>query len=389
MIHSLAMAFRYMRYHGVRTVILVVCLSVAWFLPLAVHLLVSYYNRIMIERADETPMVVGAKGSAYDLVLNTLYFKGRLEQRLSMAEARTIRAGGLATAVPMHVRFTTGGTPIVGTTLDYFAFRKLTVARGSLPRILGDVVLGSAAARRLGLDVGEKLLSDQEKVYDISSNYPLLMHVVGVLAESGTADDLVVFTDVKTTWIIEGLGHGHADARRISDPSLLTGVDGTNIVMSAAVMQYNEITPESLDEFHFHGDDREYSLSAIIALPHDAKSATIFKARYRLSEDAQALVPTRVVEAMMDIVSRVKRFFDAVFAVVVASTGLFLLLVVLLSLRIRRREFQTLHKIGCSRSTVFALQAAEIVLLLAAGLLVAGCMLGGMMWYVVRFDVLL
>ncbi len=387
--HVLLLAFRYMAYYRVRSTILVVCLSIAIFLPLAVHVLVGHYHRIMIERSDATPLVIGAKGSALDLVLNTLYFKGRLPERLTIAHADAIRRSGLATPVPIYVRFTAAQQPIVGTTLDYFRFRELKPKQGTLPQVLGDVVLGAAAARRLGLGVGDKLLSDQEKLYDISSSYPLLMRIVGVLEETSTADDLVVFTDVKTTWIIEGIGHGHVDARRVTDPMLLRGGSEGNLVMSGAVVQYHEITPEQLDSFHFHGDRSSFPITAVIALPRDAKSATLLKARYRRSEDAQAAVPRKVVEEMMDVVFRVQRFFDAVFFMVLVSTGLFLVLVMLLSLRIRRREFQTLHKIGCSRSTVFALQAGELLLLLAIGLAAAGVLLAGVIWYVVRFDVLL
>ena len=39
--------------------------------------------------------------------------------------------------------------------------------------------------------------------------------------------------------------------------------------------------------------------------------------------------------------------------------------------RIRKREMETLFKIGCSRGTVFALQSVELVLVAAAGLLLA------------------
>lgn len=387
--HALLLALRHLLYYRVRSVILVVCVSIAVFLPLAVHLLVGRYNRIMIERSQSTPLLIGAKGSVYDLVLSTLYFKGRLREPLSMEQVERVRRGGLAVPVPMYVRFTAGGMPIVGTTHDYFQFRGLRPRQGTLPQMLGDVVLGATAARRLKLGTGDKLLSDPEKLYDISSNYPLLMRVAGVLEETGTADDLVVFADVKTTWVIQGIGHGHTSARDVTDPMMFRGVSEGSVVMSGAVVQYNEITEEDLDSFHFHGHPGQFPITALIALPHDAKSATMLKARYARAQEAQAVVPREVVREMMDVVFRVKRFFDAVFAMVLASTGLFLVLVMLLSLRIRRREFQTLHKIGCSRATVLALEAAEIVLLLAISTAVSAALLAGLMWYVIRFDVLL
>ena len=395
--NALLLACRYLAYYRVRTLILVVCLSVVLFLPMAVHTLTSTYARMMIQRAETTPLVLGAQGSAFDLVLNTVYFKGRLDRRTTMVVTDKVNESGLATAVPMYVRYSAGGRPIVGTTLDYFEFRKLTPARGTLPRMLGDVVLGAGAARRLDLDVGDALLSDDKDLYNLASTYPLLMHVVGVLEGTGTADDMVVFADIKTTWIIEGLGHGHADARSITNPIMFRGMSGSNIILSPAVVQYNEITPERLNSYHFHGDPAELPITGVIALPHDDKSETMLAARYAVSQDAQpgelpapqAVRPRQVVADMMDIVFRVKQSFQAILAVVLAATGGLLALVVLLSIRIRRREFRTLHRIGCRRSTVFALQAGEIGLLLTMSLAVAGVLLAGAMWYVVRFDVLL
>jgi len=388
-IHSLHLAFRYVLYHRIRTGILLVCLSLAMFLPAAVHGLVDYYHRMMTQRADATPIAVGAPGSRYDLLLNSLYFKGRLRRMLTKADVQRVRDSGLAEAVPMYVRYTAGGHPIVGTSLDYFSFRGLRVREGSLPRVLGDVVLGAAAARRLNTGVGDRLLSDDEKLYDISSTYPLLMRVVGVLVETGTADDLAVFADIRTTWIIEGIGHGHLSVLEVTDPAMFRQVSPGSVTMTGAVVQYNEITEENLSSFHFHGSEDDFPVSSIIAWPRDAKSATILLGRYRAEEHSQAIQPRQVVDEIMDLVFGVERFFDAVFAVVLAFTILFLLLVMLLTYRLREREFETLRKIGCSRGTVLAVQAGEMLLLLAGSGALAAVLLALVMAGVRRFDLLL
>ena len=58
---------------------------------------------------------------------------------------------GLATAIPLHVRLRARGRPVVGTSLDYFDFRSLTLAEGRGLGLLGEAVLGAAArARRSG-----------------------------------------------------------------------------------------------------------------------------------------------------------------------------------------------------------------------------------------------
>jgi putative ABC transport system permease protein len=386
--HIFFLVFRYLAYYRLRTVILLMCLSITFFLPLAVHVLVEVYNRAMIHRAEQVPLLIGPLGSPRDLVLAALYFKGRPESQLKMAQVVAVRDSGLAAIVPLYLRYTAGGRRIVGTTLDYFSFHKLRLSKGALPQILGDAVLGAAVARDLGLRAGDRLLSDQEKVYDISSSYPLLMRVTGVLEETGTADDMVVFTDIHTVWIIEGIGHGHADARSLSDPTLVAGMSDQNVSLSAAVAQYQEITPESLTSFHFHGNPDEFPLTAILAFPYDAKSATILKNRYREGA-AQAVVPAQVVAEIMDIVFRVKRFFEANFALVLASSALFLVLVMTLSLRLRQREFLTLYKMGCSRGRVVALQAVEVALLLTVSGAIAAALTAVLVQYVIHSNLLL
>jgi putative ABC transport system permease protein len=55
-----------------------------------------------------------------------------------------------------------------------------------------------------------------------------------------------------------------------------------------------------------------------------------------------------------------------------AVTMLFLVLVVLLSLRLRQAEMDTMFKLGCSRQTMVWLQAAELSIVLGISLAAAG-----------------
>jgi putative ABC transport system permease protein len=208
-------------------------------------------------------------------------------------------------------------------------------------------------------------------LYDISSAYPLKMSVVGVLAESETADDYVVFVDVKTAWVIEGLGHGHTDLSKTDDKNLILKRDKKTVVGTAAVGEYREITKDNIDSFHFHGGRKDFLLTSVIVLPYSPKAATILKSRYNVSETRQMLAPLAVVDELMEIVFKVKRFFDANFAMITLVTILFVLLVVLLSMRIRKREMETMFKIGCSRMTLFLLQLAELSIIVAVSLTLA------------------
>ena len=368
----LLLAWRYVAYHRIKSTILTICLTLTIVLPLTAHLLIAHYNALLTARGDATPLVVGARGNRFDLVLKALYFGSANVDAIHMSEVDSIRASELAMPIPLHLRYTARGYPIVGTTLDYFEFRNLHVRVGTAPLRLGQAVLGAAVAADLRLGPGDYLFSDQRSLYDISKTYPLKMHIVGVLQEAGSSDDQAVFVDIKTAWIIDGIAHGHQDVTHTTDESVILKRGDKNVATNAAILEYNEVTAENIGSFHVHAAPDDLPLSAVIALPLDRKSATLLKARYSLSKTHCTLVPGEVVEELMSMVFKIKRFFDANFALILVSDVLFIALVVLLSRRLRKREMETMRKIGCSRWTVFWLQATELGIVLVMSLVLAG-----------------
>ncbi|MCU0728239.1 MAG: hypothetical protein MUE73_21025 [Planctomycetes bacterium] len=386
-LRTFRLSWRYLAHHRLRTILLVLAVAIVFFLPLAVSLLVGHYETELAARAERVPLVAGAKGSRFDLVLCSLYFKGHIPDDLTMAEVEALRDTGLATAVPLVVKRTAKGYPVVGTTLDYFDRMGLEVAEGSPPARLGDAVVGFEVARTLGLRPATGLVTDVDKLYDISSTYPLRLRVTGVLADSRSPDDLAVFVDVKTAWVIEGIGHGHVTPVEAKDESGILERRPGEVVFNDSIVKYIEITPANIDSFHFHGDPATFPVTAVLAWPVDAKSGTILKGRYAVSTTAQMLVPTAVIGELLGFVFRIKRFFDANFVLVATATALFLALIVLLSLRIRKREIDTLTRIGCSRFTVLRLQATELLIVLGFGAVVAGLLSAGLVLWVVRAHV--
>lgn len=365
------LTLRYLQHNPLKAGLLALCFALTLFLPLALGFLVRTYEDDLTRRASDTPLVLGAKGDRYDLVLKSLYFSGELETGVTLSDLDALQSTGRALAIPLHIGYTARSAPVVGTTLDYFRFRRLVPREGTLPLVIGDVVLGASAAERLGLGAGDRLITDQASLFNIAANYPLRMRVTGVLAPAGTPDDDAVFVDVKTAWIIAGIGHGHTD---LSDPRALGQVlerQDSNVVGNASVVEFNEITPENIDSFHLHAPPDQLPLSSIIVVPRSAKDSTLLKGEFSLSETRQLLSPEEVVGELLGIVFRIKQFLDRSAWIVYLLTGIFTLLVVILSMRLRRDERVLLTRIGCSRWTVGLMQATELVILAATGAVIA------------------
>jgi putative ABC transport system permease protein len=379
---SLFIAWKYITYNRIKTMVLVACVTLITFLPFALQVLLDGSERQLMSRAVSTPLVIGAKGSAMDLVMNTLYFGDERPEAISMQAVNRIWDSDLALPIPMYTRFKARGYPIVGTTLDYFDFRGLNIESGRNLAVLGECVVGARAAEKLKLKPGDSLVSSPESLFDLAGVYPLKMKVVGVLAKSHTSDDLAVFVDLKTAWVIQGLGHGHQDITKLADPTLVLKRSGSNVAATAKLYHYTEISEKNIGSFHFHGNTDVYPISAVIAVPMDEKSGTILQGRYLAKNETQQILrPTEVIDGLLQNIFRIKNVLDAVVSVVALATILAIVLVFALSLRLRQREIQTIFKIGCSRLTIAKLLAAEILIIVV----VSGVLCGFLLMVVNRF----
>ncbi len=379
---TLYLAWRYLAYHRIKTSILVASITLIVYLPVGLRVLVGQSGDQLTSRAASTPLLVGARGSPLELVLNSLYFESATPEATRYEQVTRVVESGLARPIPLYVRFRARGFPIVGTTLEYFELRALRAAAGRGLATIGECVVGHEVARQHQLTPGSSVVSQAENVFDLAGVYPLKMNVVGVLEPTHTADDFAIFVDIRTTWIIQGLGHGHQD---LADPEAASSVlsrDGEKIVANASVMEYQEIDASNIDSFHFHGDRAQYPITAIIVVPHDSKSAVILRGRYQSSDEVCQMVnPDVVMEELLATVLTVQSYVVAAFLVVGLSTVATAVLVVLLSLRLRRREIETMIKIGGSRARITSVLATEIVLVLLSSVVLGGLFTALTSWY--------
>lgn len=364
---TLYLAWRYVAFHRLKSLILIGSITLILFVPVGLRVLVTQSSQQLTARAAATPLVIGAKGSALELVLNTLYFRADWPDPITHATLDRVVASNLALAIPVYARFQARGYPIVGTSLEYFDFRGLAIAEGRQMAMLGEAVIGARVSERLGVGPGDSVISSPESVFDVAGVYPLKINVVGVLAYSDGPDDDAVFVDIRTTWIIEGIGHGHQDLSRPEAAGDVLSRDEDGIVANAAVVQYNEITAENRDRFHFHGDVSVFPLTAVIAVPPDQRSSTMLQGRYQApDESVQITRPSEVMDDLMATVLTVERFVVAGAVLVGIATLATVALVFMLSLRLRRREIETLFKIGGSRRAVAVMTGAEVIAVLGA-----------------------
>lgn len=369
---SFYLAYRYLLYHKFRSIVLVCSIGLIIFLPNGLQRLIEESEQQMMARADATPLIVGAKGSSTDLIINSLYFQQEKIDNIKFGVTNQLTELGFGYSIPILSAFQTRGYSIVGTNLDYFDFRGLSIRDGRNLSYVGECVVGSAVAETLDLLPGDSLISSPENLFDISGIYPLKMRVVGVLNKSDTPDDKAVFTDLKTTWVIMGLGHGHQDLTKSRDQSVILKKDEKVVTANAKLFMYNKISGENMESFHFHGDISGYPITSIIFVPTDQKASALIRGRFEAKElPNQIVVPSKVIENLLLSIFRIKQIFNTVFVLVGVSTLLILGLIVTLTLRLRKDELYTMFTIGSSKTKTFEILGLEISMVFISSIILA------------------
>ncbi len=365
--NALFLAFAYLRFNWARSLVLVLVTALILAVPIVSQVLLNGARTALTDRAEATPLILGSRGSQLDLVMNALYFSDDRAQPVTMAATDAIWDTGLGLPIPLNTGFDTNGARIVGTTLDYFDFRGLQIVAGRQIAVLGEAVLGSDVAERLDLGPGDTVVSSPENLFDLDGVYPLELNIVGVFAATGTPDDEAVFVDIKTSWVIAGIGHGHEGV-------LAPGATAGDIVAAASIVEYNRITPDNIDSFHFHGGPETYPVSAIVVIPQDARSGTILQGRYLDPDNpVQLVVPDEVVGELVDRIFRIKTLLDAVTVIVATAALAAISLAVFLSYRLRAPEMRTAYLLGARRGMILRLLVSETVILLCiAGVISLG-----------------
>lgn len=214
---------RSLRQHALSTVVTAGSLMLATGLLLTVWMLRNQAARAFTDADAGFDGVVGARGSKLQLVLNAVFHLESSPGNLRWDDyVQLTNQPGVALAVPLAVGDNYRGFRLVGTlpTLfeigDEMGVARLTVQPGGrhFDPERREAVVGSFAARRLGLKVGDTFQPYHGLVFDPKARHAETFVVVGLLEPSNTPADRVL-------WIpLAGLqnlaGHDPAAAQDIS-----------------------------------------------------------------------------------------------------------------------------------------------------------------------------
>lgn len=186
--------------------------------------------------------IIGPSGSNTQLVMNTVYYTdtpvGTIPYELVSVLAQDNR---VKKAIPFAMADSYKGHPLVGTTKDLLEDKELASgAVFSIPKDTSgcEVVLGSNVARSCGLNVGDTFYTS----HSVGEEHTTPFMVSGILKETSSTNDDIIFTHLKSIWIVheEGEEEEEADHEELNNMVCAIIVSTTNPGTAMSIVsEYN------------------------------------------------------------------------------------------------------------------------------------------------------
>jgi putative ABC transport system permease protein len=298
-------------------------------------------------------LVVGAKGSALQIILSSVYQLDVPTGSIPWGQALQIAAKPeVKQAIPIALADNYEGFRVVGTTHDYVRQYDARLREGELWHGPLQAVIGAEVAARTSLRVGWSLTVNHGMARESEAphtDYPL--KVVGVLWPTGTVLDHLILTDVASVWTM----HADRGGGLVREPKLDEGRE-----ISALIIKY--ATP-----------------LAGATLPREVNA-------YPDMQAASPILETSRLFGVMVVGMRVLRGFA--FVLVIAA-GLSVFIGLYTALNDRRYDLAIMRALGASPRQLMALLLFEGALLAAIGAalgLALGHLLTSILGFALRFQ---
>lgn len=353
--YELFLAWRTLRSQRLTSLILLLIVAFAVALPISVIVLGDAARQSIIRASDPFGMlVIGAKGSAQQLVLNTLLLQGLPVGNINAGIYDTLAQDGrVSLIVPLAMGDSVGGARLIGTSAALLEIRpdmssppSFRIAEGRFFAADFEAVLGVRAARSLGLTLGNQFLAQHGVERGLASDiHEQPYTVVGIFDESQTPYDSAVFVSVNSVW--------RAHERDEDDP---------------------------MTAFALGGAALDNQLTALLVRPTGFVEGNLLWQEFATGTVAQAAFPGQEIGGLFDLFRIGETVLTAVGYLVLLISGLVVFLSMYNAIRSREGSIAVLRTIGSGRMSIFRMVLIETLLLSLAGALLGRALGYGIAW---------
>ena len=161
----ISLALKRILHNRILSIISILAIALSFIVFLLLHSALDAYADRLTDRTKGEILVAGRPGANVDLIMDALYFRQGNHSFIKMSDLDSIK--DKAKTVAVFNVYSLKGSPLIGTELEYFEIRDLSLQSGHLFTQMGECILGSKVAMNLGLKINDKIISKMDTIFDI------------------------------------------------------------------------------------------------------------------------------------------------------------------------------------------------------------------------------
>ncbi len=305
-----------------RNFLTIFSILVSVMLIISVENLTSQLKSNIVENAGTYDILVGAPGSSTQLVLSTMFYYDAPIANIPISYYESLQGDSrVVKVVPIGMGDNYNGYKIIGTSSEFFD-EKYSLKEGELFTQTGEVVIGSTVARMTGLRIGDEFSGMHGLTEGGHTHGDFKYKVVGILNQTRTPSDTVIYTNIESLWEVHGLSH-------------------------------EEEEEHSEHEESMHGEDTENLITALLVKTTSLANQVMVTNDLSKNNDIQAINPAATLRQLLVTLNA-----GEIIVTLVAYVSIFLSVIVLFTTMLsasieRRKDISILRALGANRKTVF------------------------------------
>lgn len=343
----LKLGWRLIAHKPLQSTFLILLMALSVSLSVLLFSLGQGVHQGLIRATEPFTLLVGAKGSNNQLVLNTVFLQDQPIGNIPHTELDKLRANAamVKNAIPLGFGDNYAGFRIVGTEPEIFHVKAspkspewLRIKEGRPFEKPFEVVIGKDVATKAKLQIGSTFHSihgvqEKGKEHD-NENFT----VVGILEDVGGPYNQAILTDMESIWE----AHEHVD----EEPKLPTATKALPFATE--------------DEMH-------HAVTAIMVEPVGYGQAMQLMMQYQHAKEAQLVFPAQVIVKLFAMMGQGEKMWLPVGAILILISLLVMMTSSYLSSLNRLREQAIMVALGASKSFLIQVAFCSQAYLVLAG----------------------
>ena len=318
-------AIKNMAIKKVKIVLIVISIVISASVALLAYNISEQVDDGFKSTAEYYDIIIGPAGSSTQLAMNTMFFTDKPLGTISYEYVEELRADmRINAAVPFTMGDSYNGAKIVGT--EPFFLENKTLAEGEMFGEKFECVLGSAVAKKYGLSLGDELITSHGLAEGGHAHESNPLRVVGILKQTNTSYDNVIFTAVETVWAT----HDHGAEEEHAEE-------------------------EHAEEEHTHEEHEHEEHGEICAILVKTKSFNHYNAvKTEYGADSKLLVinPSEVLREVLENVDMSSKIVYILCVIILIMNIFIISVITLLNMYDSKKEISLMRLIGIGMSKI-------------------------------------